>query len=241
MENEELINKYFLDELSRIELERFQLLLAEDAEFKKQFEFEKEVRKVIVSSERSNLKSKLQELEEELEPPEETKRFSWRPLSIAASIVVLIGLGWFIFNPERPDLQELYSSNYDVYPNTVYTITRGDSINTLERRAFVAYESGEFEQAIILLEELSVSEKLDYLDFYLGQSYLNTGQSDKAINSFLRVIENNSSFVSESRWYLSLTYLNLGDTDKAKLGLEDLITTGDYRKETAHELLKELP
>ncbi len=50
MENEELINKYFLDELSRIELERFQLLLAEDAEFKKQFEFEKEVRKVIVSS-----------------------------------------------------------------------------------------------------------------------------------------------------------------------------------------------
>ncbi|MCW5516891.1 tetratricopeptide repeat protein [Muriicola sp. Z0-33] len=241
MENEELINKYFLEELSSKELEQFQVLLEEDAEFKEQFQFEKEVRKVIVSKERSKLKSKLQELEEELEPPEAIRRFPWRPLSIAASIMVLIGLGWFMLKPDRTDLQGLYSSNYDIYPNTVFTITRGDSINTLERRAFVAYESGEFEKAINLFEELSVPDKKDYLDFYLGQSFLQLEKTDKAAQSFLLAIKSNSEFVSESRWYLALTYLKMEDTIKAKLTLEELIEAGDFRKEAAEQLLSELP
>ncbi|MEX0290269.1 MAG: tetratricopeptide repeat protein [Flavobacteriaceae bacterium] len=240
MENEELISKYFLDELSPEELEQFHALLENDPEFKEQFTFEEDLRKVIAFDEKRALKEKLAHLEEELPPLTTSRRPLWKRLSIAASILVLLGLGYFVFKPDTPDMNKLYASNFEIYPNTVYTITRSDTINSVERKAFVAYESGDFKAAIPLFEQMKAEGEKAYLDFYLAQSYLKTERTTEAVTHFQKNLETNEIFVPESRWYLALAYLNLGEGEKAKEMLKSLLNSSDYKQEAAEALLAAL-
>ena len=65
MNKEELLHSYFQEELSAEDLEVFTTLLAEDAEFKEQFRFEKNLQMAIKNKERNHLKKKLQHFEEQ--------------------------------------------------------------------------------------------------------------------------------------------------------------------------------
>ncbi|WP_430428187.1 tetratricopeptide repeat protein [Maribacter litoralis] len=242
-DKEQLLLKYFDGSLTADEKVNFNQFLESDAEFRTQFEFEKDVKSVVRKTENDSLKKTLQGFESELsDVPSQKKQNFWKPLSIAASITLLIGISWFVFNSDVFNgTEELYAANYEKYPNTVYTITRGDATDeSLERLAFEAYETDDFETAITYLTELKEKTRLDYVDFYLGQAYLANGDYLKATEKFQEIISINSEFKDEGYWYAVLANLKLEQEEEAEKLLEQLIKIGTYKRNEAAELLEKL-
>ena len=242
MEKETLLVKYFEGSLSLEEQVHFEQFLNEDADFKSQYELEKDVQMVIRDSERDTLKQKLLHFESERNEEVVEKTNFWKPMRIAASLLILVGASWFIYNSGMfNNSQDLYAANYEKYPNTVYTITRGDgNDNSIERKAFEAYESEKYELAIGHFIALKAETGLDYVDFYLAQSYVANGQEQKAIETFKEISDVNSDFSAESLWYEGLIQLKLEKNKEAEILFEALLKDGSYKKQEARELLEAL-
>src|SRR5690606_30965503 len=160
MDNQELIYLYFSNSLTPEQETLFESLLKTDTEFKAQFEFEKQLQKAVKSHETDRLKAQLQDVERRLDNKQDTSIFNFRNFAIAASIALL--MGWFGYNTFfNTNYGSLYDSNFSEYPNTVYAITRSDDENSLKRKAFVAYETKNYQIAIEKFDSLSGKEKLD--------------------------------------------------------------------------------
>ncbi|MGB5700831.1 tetratricopeptide repeat protein [Muriicola sp.] len=242
MENEALIFKYFEGTLTDKEKLVFDLLLEEDPEFREQLTFEEDVKQVIREKERKVLKKKLQGFETSAPQAAAPRKPFWRPLQIAASLALLFAIGWYFYSVGSADKMEvLYTANYEKYPNTVYSMTRGQGEDTsLERLAFEAYETNETKSALRNFQELKAKGQIPYADFYLAQVYLANGDTPEALESFKEVIGSNGNFKRESLWYAALCYVKLERPKEAIPLLESLIMDGSYRKDKAKVLLDQL-
>jgi len=240
MDKEVLLYNYFSNNLTDEEQQLFDQLLENDADFKKQFVFEKDLKRAIKEKEKSQLKAKLQDFETEIKQkskPQKSKSKAW---AVAASIAILLSAGWFGYeNFFKLDYNELYSDNFQQYPNTSYTITRSDTDDSIERQAFVAYETGNYQTAIDHFEKLE-STKKNYIYFYKAQSYLKLDKTDKAKILFKKVITDNNQFVAESHWYLALIAIKEKDKQNTVSYLEQLIANYNFNKEKAEALLNKL-
>lgn len=244
MDKEQLLYRYFSNDLAPEQEEQLNALLATDSEFKEQFDFEKDLQKAIRNKNAKELKSKLADFEREISQDTSVRslpRRKTRNLAIAASVALLVGLGWFGYdNFFVMDYDDLYNDNFQEYPNTVYAITRGDTVESLERKAFAAYENGEFEAALSDFNKIPNSDKQPYMDFYKAQSYLQLGKLAEAKEHFEKNIRADGQFAAESHWYLALAFLKEKDKASAVLHLKKLISEYDYNTEKASELLDEL-
>ena len=244
MDKEALLLKYFEGTLSAEEHEAFGALMKEDAAFREEVALEEDVQRVVRHREGAALKSKLKGFEAQLAKDQDkiVSKKPWNFLKIAASFAVLLAVSWFIYQwTATPVLDELYASNYEKFPNTVYTITRSDTLdNSPERKAFEAYEGDDMKAAIAYFEELLEVSNLDYIPFFLGQSYLKDGQTAQALQQFATIIKNDTDFKSEALWYSALAYLKKGDKSMANKQLQLLILEGNYKKAQAQELLESL-
>ncbi|MBJ2173232.1 tetratricopeptide repeat protein [Aureibaculum sp. A20] len=240
MDKEALLTNYFSDSLTAEERQLFNQLLENDTKFKEQFEFEKDLKRAIKEKERIQLKAKLQDFETKLKHKSTPKTSNYKAWAIAASIAILLSVGWFGYdNFIKLDYNELYSENFQQYPNTSYTITRGDTDDSTERQAFVAYETGNYKTAIENFEKLDSNAK-EYIDFYKAQTYLELNKINSAKSLFKKVISDNVEFVAESHWYLALISIKEKDKQSAISYLEQLVTNYDFNKEKAEVLLDHL-
>jgi len=244
MDKEQLLYRYFSNDLAPEQEEQFNELLATDSEFKEQFNFENDLQKVIRNKNAKELKRKLVDFERDISqntPVRTLPRRKFQNWAIAASVALLVGLGWFGYNNFLvTDYEDLYNDNFQLYPNTVYAITRGDTVESLERKAFAAYEYGDFEAALADFNKIADTDKQPYLDFYKAQSYLHLGNLVEAKDLFEKTISEDTQFAAESHWYLALAYLKEKDKANAALHLKQLISEYDYNTEKASELLDEL-
>ncbi|AUC83607.1 tetratricopeptide repeat protein [Lacinutrix sp. Bg11-31] len=241
MTNEDLLYRYFSNSLTENELIDFNKRIETDAEFKADFEFENNLKQAIKQNNTTELKEKLKVFEAEIsvkEPRTTKPQFNWR---IAASIVLFIGAGWFGYNALfGVDYNNIYNANFNNYPNTEFTITRSDTVDSYERKAFVAYEAQDYDNAILNFNTIPVAEQKGYQDFYVALSYLNNNDSEKAKDLFKKTVAYNKMFVAESHWYLALVAIKQKDKIAAIKQLRILLENFDYNKSKAEVLLKEL-
>jgi len=243
MDKEVLLMNYFSNRLTASERELLERLLDSDAEFKAQFDFEKNLQGAIKNKENQDLKAKLISFEKdfERENPKSTAKKQFRYLAIAASITLLIAIAWMGYQDASSNTYEdLYASNFQEYPNTVFTITRSGSDESIERDAFVAYESGEYDNAIAKFNQIPEGVRQPYVDFYLAQSYLNAGEYDSAKEYFTKMIAEGETFVAESHWYLAMVAIKQEDKSTAATELQKLITSYEFNKDRAKVILEEL-
>jgi len=243
MDKELLLQNYFSNELTHDERELFDKLLSSDSDFKAQFDFEQDLKRAIRDKENADLKSKLMSFEKEIakEAPKPSTQKKYRYLAIAASIALLMGLAWMGYTDgSSSKYEDLYAANFQEYPNTVFTITRGENVASIERDAFVAYESRNYELAIDRFNQIPFEEQQAYVDFYIAQAYLSAGKNQNAKDYFNKMIAKSDTFVAESHWYLAMIALKEKDKTNAKSELQKLIEDFDYNKEKATTLLKEL-
>ncbi|WP_054852735.1 tol-pal system YbgF family protein [Olleya sp. ITB9] len=239
MDKEQLLYLYFSNTLTPEQEQMFSNLLKTDSEFKAQFDFENNIKQVIKAEQSEILKSKLQGFENNRSAVQHSNKswFNWR---IAASIVFFIAAGWFGYDAFfGVNYNDLYTTNYKNYPNTVYTITRGEDTSSLERDAFVAYETEDYTLAIQKFNE--VQHQQPYFNFYKAQSYLGLDELEKAKDLFLHETTiNESQFKAEANWYLALINLKQQNKTEATKYLETLIANYNYKKKEAKTLLDSL-
>ena len=243
MDKEILLYRYFSNQLTEQENAQLQELLKTDSDFKQQFEFESSLKRVIKDKENKDLKTKLGGFEKAISEKKAVRTLwygNFGKWSIAASVVLLVGLGWFFNNLFSTNYEELYENNFQQYPNTVYSITRGESAKSIEGDAFVAYETGDFQKALYNFHAINEEDRNDYVDFYMAQSYLQINQMEKSKEHFQKVIDENGEFAAEAHWYLALIAIKQEDNEMAKQQLNELISKYDYNKDKATELLSEL-
>ena len=245
MEKELLLQSYFSNSLTKEQRILFDQLLEEDASFLEQFNFEKNLKRVIAENQKQELKTKITQFETEISSKSvPVKIFSAKKFQkwyVAASIVLLIGIGSMAYYGfSGPNYDNLYDNNFQTYPNTVFEIARGESIESLEREAFTAYELKDYKTAIEKFDKISESDDREYLDFYMGISYLNLNQLDRAETFLSKTIAENADFTAEAHWYLAMTYLKMKEKRKAIVELDKLVKGYDYNRERATILLSEL-
>ncbi|WP_289038051.1 hypothetical protein [uncultured Zobellia sp.] len=241
MDNEELINGYFEGSLSEEQKREFDHLFETNTGFKTDFEFQEELKRALVKSERKQLKEILSNTNTPHEK-EKSQVIRLRPWLIAASVVLLAGISsWLIFF-NRPDIdsQQLYASNFTPYENVVHPIERGEQLEDLKTRAFIAYENSEYTKAIELFQTLNKKNNDKYIIFYEAIALMQLNKHDEAVPLFEDYIETNGELKERAIWYLALAYLKLDEIEECKEQLSLLTHKDGFKTKAAKNLLAEL-
>ncbi len=235
MEKYIYIEKYFEGTLTQEEEQIFHDLLEQDADFSKEFEFEKNTKKAITLNSRNALKEKLKTFEEV-----KRSQKSYKMAYVAAGFAVFFAVFmWQTFFTTNYDT--IYEDHYHTYPNTVAPTVRGEAAVTLKSNAFDAYDYGNYEEAILLFSQIHKKENVDYALFYKGLSLLETKRYEEALNVFNTFdYSKENNFKPFFIWYSALTNLKLKNKEKAVHLLKELANTNNPQKEAAALLLLEL-
>ncbi|UGS22901.1 tetratricopeptide repeat protein [Flavobacterium channae] len=237
MDKDILLNNYFEGILSEKEKQQFDELLANDSEFKTEFEFQKKAKVAVALSERQKLKNQLKEIENSRKLKNNNK--TW--LSIAASIVVVLSLGFIFFWNSSTTNDDLYADFYETFPNIEAPTTRGENNLNIKSEAFYAYDSKDYKKATELFSEIYKVEKTDYAIFYIGLSEMELNEHKKAINTFsLFEGDSNNNFYYYVKWYKALCYLKENDIENSKKLLNEVVKTVNPFQSKSKELLSKL-
>ena len=234
MENFDLIDRYFENSLSPQERLKFNDLLQSDEEFRNEFIFRKDLKKVVEISQREELKSRLKEIEGQAASNSKHSIFSKKWL-VAATLLALFSLGiWSVKSLYYPSHEAIYENYFKTCRNTIQPIVRGESLNTIEYRAFAAYESQDYHKAINLFNSVEHPNE-PYILFYKAMCYMALDKTTEAIEllhpiSIADNLNGKSARLNEkSDWYLALAYLK---EKKEKKAIAQLILISEGTEDT---------
>ncbi len=244
MKNHDLIDRYFENSLSPKEQNLFNDLLQNDSDFKNEFLFQKDLKKVIAFSQQEELKSTLSHIEEHVK---KKSLFMIVPKKwmVAASLLLITTLGlWSVKSLYYPSNEVIYKDYFQVDRNTIQPVVRGESLKTIEYRAFVAYEAQDYYKAINLFNSVKTPDEA-YIIYYKGLCFLALEKSDEAIALLSEVATKqgldgkSADFKEKANWYLAMAYLKNNETEKAISRLSLIINnpSSNFKKQEAQEVL----
>ena len=244
MENHDLINRYFENSLCPKEQKLFNDLLQNDLDFKTEFQFQKDLKQVIAANQKEELQSTLSQIEGRAK---KGSLFGSVPKIwlAAASLILVMGLStWVVQKNYYPSNEAIYAEYFKADRNTIQPVVRGEAVNTIEYRAFVAYEAQDYYKAINLFNSVKSPDET-YILYYKGLCYLAVGKSREAIDllSLVRSEINSqvpsSEFNEKSKWFLALAYLQNNENEKAvsQLNLIANNPASTFKKQEAKEIL----
>ncbi|MBW1295304.1 tetratricopeptide repeat protein [Aquimarina litoralis] len=236
----ERIELYLAKQMSVEETIAFEKEMTMNSELELEVEKHRELQRVLSDTDTLRFKEKLQKISEEIKQ-ENSKSASisyslfWK---IAASIVILIGVGTLLWNTlnTSDDLMDLYTAYYEVYP--VEDVTRGSAATELDL-VMKNYEQGNYEKVVAILSQDTSFSLTEQMRLYLGNSYLNLGREQDALKQFEQ-IRLDSKYSENANWYSALTYLKLKEVKKASVLLRKIIDFDGIYREKAQELLTKL-
>lgn len=237
MNKDELIQAYIGNRLGKDKKAEFEALFENDQDFRKEVQFHKDLSAAFSDIERRRMKRKLREFENDLKTP---KQNNYAPWLVAASILVIIGIGWMTFFNNPTNTDQLYMAYFEPYENVVGPITRGQSVQAMKTEGFVAYEKGEYEDAAQLFQELYANTGESYYLLYEANALMASDQMKKAVPLLEKHLAINDAFAGKSRWYLALAYLTTDETYQAKILLQKIVKYDGYKAEEAMEILDKL-
>jgi len=161
-----------------------------------------------------------------------------RLFAAAASLVFILSLAWYYSNNSTINYQQEYAAAFEQYNNTLSKAVQmelseqGFGGNPDEEAlqkilvAMKAYDNKEYDQATTLLQQFSKTHPTNTyqnkIELYLGLSYLETNQVEKAIMQFQALSSKESANSVVAEWYLALAYLKTKKIKKAKISLSKL-------------------
>jgi len=236
MANENLIEKYIQNRLSSKEKIEFDELLKSDIDFEKEVIFQTNIKKAVKKEDDIRFRSLISEIE--VKTNKSIRKPNYAKWLVAASIVVLLGLTYFFTQNNDASTDELFTSYFEPYRNVIQPIERGDNQQDTKTLAFMAYEKGDYENAIKLFSKLYAENKESYYLFYKANALLKLEKADEAIPLLLEHLKTKDTLTEKTNWYLALAYLKLNDKNNAKKALKKVIDDGKFKTNEAKELLK---
>lgn len=234
----ELIEKYFEKSLTSEEQIIFEDKLKNDSEFKTELEFYSELKNAVIISERQSIKKQIKRYES-TKNEQNTVFYLRKLLPYAASIAVVIAL-FMIYYINQINTNEIYTSNFEPYPNIELSNSRSNTKSSLENDAFIAYDLENYELAQSLFSKLLETKSNDYLHFYNGMCAMKLESFEIALAELKMINESNVKYFEKAIWYKALIYLKKNNKKEAKQLLQNLITNYTFKSLEAKKILKQL-
>jgi tetratricopeptide (TPR) repeat protein len=207
-----------------------------DLDFKKEVKFQQDLKVTIFRHERHKLKHQLQDVERTI-ISKKAQKIWWL---VAATIIVLISLGYFVPRPSYTNI-ELYAMYFEPAQNIVHPIVRDVVQDSDETRAFVAYQKKDYARAAQLFKSVFQSNNNSEILFYEAICLMELDRIDQAIEKLETHGKYTDLVSNKTNWYLALAYVRQNDFEKAKAILTSITTKkGSYKYKEAKMLLKKL-
>lgn len=238
MEHKDEIRDYLYNKLSGEEKLLFEERLLKDATLQQEVTLYKNLYRIGKKDERMQFKKQLEGYDLKEKPAASTSYFTkWM---VAAILIVALAVPSFLYF-NNPSSEKLFAQNFVPYRNVIAPIERNDQApQTIQQKAFEAYESKEYEKAILQFEKLTEADSTAYKHFYIGNSQLALGKTDAAIDSFKAYLQTNGSLKDRAQWYMALSYLADENKEMATPILENIVSTKSYNHLKASEILGKL-
>ena len=170
--------------------------------------------------------------------PLEKKRNLWRPLSLAASIAILVGL--FIFKPweQSMDFRELAMTEYDPNFSDLRTADDKNDLFKVVRQILRNKNTAEYDRAVQSLELIkSNSATFDKARYYLG--HISWAKEDYTeAGKYFNQVPEASELKGEALYYEGLSLLANGNRSKALTLFEKLAKSTYSQSKKAKDLLE---
>ncbi len=214
----ESIERYLLKQMPGDEYNAFTKKILNDTELQNKIN---SVRLMLVGIQESNLSQKMEEFHKEISSPEKKLNpssgnvFNMNRWLVAASIIVLLGLGALLFLNKFNKPERLFSDYYKPDPGLITAM--GTSENYLFEHAMIDYKTKKYDNALKTWKELLKSNPAnDTLNYFIGSAFLAKNKSDSAVYYFQKVIANPGSyFFNDANWYLGLALVKQQKSQKA--------------------------
>ena len=221
MEEKNIIQEYLDGNISGEDLQEFEQRMESDPEFRSEVESLQKVEKElgILGAESfinkvSQWESEYQEQESEDSTPVRSMDSPFKTYyAIAASLVLAVAAGYFLFFGSPASPESVYQEYYSPYEDMI--LERGD--NTIQEQllnGMKAYNEGRYSEATNYFSPYLEANPEDYrVWFYQGISQAETDMLEAALSSFEKAA-NDSMFRQQAQWYSALTWLKSGDSEK---------------------------
>lgn len=218
----EAIERYLKNTMDANELASFMKEMEQNPVLHQQVE---ETKILISGVKKAAKKNKLDEFHKDLtkhnmfnEQDESIFKLNFRTLSIAASILILVGGFWF-FN-RTPQNEKLFNQYFEPDRGLATTMSTTDNYNFED--AMLDYKNSKYDLAIKKWEVLLKNkQENDTLNYFLGSAQLANKNEIKAILYYTKVIENRESiFLNEAYYYLGLANLKANNINEAILNFK---------------------
>ncbi len=160
--------------------------------------------------------------------------------SITASIILIVGM--ILTNPfhGRFTVDKLYETYYSPFQKIQFVTAF--SSNELES-AKEKYNQGKYYSALTALESVTDSDPLVMeKHFYMGLSYMELKEFEKAISSFQFIIasKTKNEFLNQAEWYLGLCYLKTNEKYEAYKQFRTISGEKIFYSKKAKKLIRRL-
>ncbi|MEP0265919.1 hypothetical protein [Dokdonia sp.] len=235
MDKDLLIQKYLQGTLSESEEQLFQEYIENDPSFADDIPFYEGLNYAFAKADYDQTKAQLHSFYKE------EQKSRWRRWSVAATVLVLIGLGSIFYFNSTDSTESLYAHYFEPYKNVVQPIVRGEVVKTTKALAFMAYDDGDYTKAIKHINDLLEEKPEAILALYKANAQLQIDQTEAAIETLESHVEKTDTIYAQAQWYLALSYLKLDNKATAKSHLNILLqTNSSFKNKEAIALLNSL-
>ena len=234
---------FYQGKLTPEEKSIFEEKLISDSELKKEYDIFLSFVTGIKLFEIDRLKQLLNEKKEEskfkINPYVKAKSFRKIYFAAAASIIILLIPGYFLYQKLNSN-QRLY--NEYIYQYNGMPVLMGATNNVDFNKGMIEYKDQKYDKALVYFNQLlAINPNNDTLNYYSGNSYLYSDKTEAAIQAFTKVNSKQSAFYYPANYNLALAYIKIKETEKAKAILSEISQSNEhFLCEKAKKLLEKL-
>ncbi|NRB47583.1 MAG: tetratricopeptide repeat protein [Saprospiraceae bacterium] len=238
----ERIDRFLRGEMDKAETQAFEQALSENPELQKKMKIQQELVSYIDLMGDQEVLANIRKAEDTYRSRKAgtIKKMSWlRPALIAASLALLLFVGWWFLMPSsEPDV--LYASFYQPYELSFSSRDGGNAETLLAANA--AYNAQDYAQALQAFERLPVDLQTSKVKLAMGISHMELSSFGSALSLFDQIIElQDPLFLDQALWYKGLCLLKQERLDEASTVFQEVVNNANsIFNQEASRLLKRL-
>jgi hypothetical protein len=232
----ENIASYLDDTLSESQKKDFETALQNDMELREEVAKEKAYRAVQYQITKEDLRKRLQQINQTNNTKETpiVSIFSWRKYAIAASVIGLIFVSYYLFFTQKTiDYQQLAKANNIEFP--IPNIQGASNEKENLKNIYKAIESKKYDSALALFKQLSPEERSEEVQFFQAYTLLQNGNFNEAKAQFDDIKDGQYKYAAD--WYSAIAMLS--QNQNAEQQLEKIKNTPNHTYQKKAVLLLE--
>ncbi len=243
-EHEELMYGKFFNELNDEELKKFDQLLTNDEDFRKEFEILSPILHNLTDDKSKLLRNKLNSIYLEMYSTKKENKMmqllkqNWYPVAAAIAVLLMVGAFWFSGLNQKGWNDKIYQNYYEEDEVFMNTRSKANFDVDVLHSGMELLEKKEFSAALAEFNKLPNSITANY---YSGVANMELSNHELAIYKFNYVIDDYLNlFYDQAQWYKGLCLVKLEKKNEA-IDLFDRISHSEsYFKDKARLIIADL-